>query len=382
MFKNFLKILLKQFKKNWVFKKYPKKNILILDKAIELNLENDFFQLPKNEINFLIILELIFRKIFFNKDLKKLGINDCYYKILIKKIDPKIMIGHECDLITFKSKKLFPKKILIMFQFATYCEIYKSAAKKRHLNHMGLKEGKIKVDYFCVYDEWHKSFFDYYDTEFIITGSVKNNSIYSKDKIKKKDIMLISEFRTKVKSYHGTNNNVATMRLADVCISYLSKIIYEYCNEKQKNFSVALVSNRKDKKYKDKNFKKDEIEFFKRDIANFNEENVDSISLAEETELVICLTSNLGNELISRGKKVLFLNIHYFVLPWYFLPNKSGPFWYQGQDKEIIKEKINYLLNLSDDNWKKTLEENKFIMKFDPENKILKNKIKHLLKII
>ena len=62
---------------------------------------------------------------------------------------------------------------------------------------MGLKEGKIKVDYFCVYDEWHKSFFDYYDTEFIITGSVKNNSIYSKDKIKKKDIMLISEFRKK-----------------------------------------------------------------------------------------------------------------------------------------------------------------------------------------
>ena len=86
--------------------------------------------------------------------------------------------------------------------------------------------------------------------------------------------------------------------------------------------------------------------------------------------------------MISRGKKVLFLNIHYFVLPWYFLPNKSGPFWYQGQDKEIIKEKINYLLNLSDENWKKTLEENKFIMKFDPENKILKNKIKYLLKII
>ena len=84
-----------------MFKNILKKNILILDKAIELNLENDFFQLPKNEINFLIILELIFRKIFFNKDLKKLGINDCYYKILIKKIDPKIMIGHECDLITF-----------------------------------------------------------------------------------------------------------------------------------------------------------------------------------------------------------------------------------------------------------------------------------------
>ena len=53
------------------------------------------------------------------------------------------------------------------------------------------------------------------------------------------------------------------MRLADVCISYLSKIIYEYCNEKQKNFSVALVSNRKDKKYKDKNFKKMKSNFSK-----------------------------------------------------------------------------------------------------------------------
>ena len=52
MFKNFLKILLKQFKKNWVFKRYPKKNILILDKAIELNLENDFFQLPKMKLIF------------------------------------------------------------------------------------------------------------------------------------------------------------------------------------------------------------------------------------------------------------------------------------------------------------------------------------------
>tara|TARA_B100000029_G_scaffold505697_1_gene586820 strand:+ start:2122 stop:3267 length:1146 start_codon:yes stop_codon:yes gene_type:complete len=379
MINNFLSFLLRQIKKKWVFKKYPVKKILILDRAIELNLEEDFFQIPNNEINFLLIIEIIFRKVFLNKKIRKLSFVDSYCKILIEKINPKVMIGHECDLITFKSKKFFPEKILIIFQFASYSEIYKSAARKRHLDHMSLKNEKIKVDYFCVYDEWHKNFFDYYDAEFIITGSVKNNSIISTKKNKKNDIMLISEFRTKVKSYHGTNNNVSTMRLADVCISYIAKIVSEYSIESQKKFSVALVSNRKDKKYKEQSFRNNEIEFFKRDIKNFKEEKIDSMSLAEESELIICLTSNLGNELISRGKKVLFLNIHYFVLPWYFLPNKSGPFWYQGQDKNIIKEKIEYLLSLSNEEWSQILEKNKIIMKFDPGNRILKNKIKDIL---
>ena len=58
------------------------------------------------------------------------------------------------------------------------------------------------------------------------------------------------------------------MSVSHIC----QKLFMSFAMKKQKNFSVALVSNRKDKKYKDKNFKKDEIEFFKRDIANFNEE--------------------------------------------------------------------------------------------------------------
>ena len=166
--------------------------------------------------------------------------------------------------------------------------------------------GKIKIDFFCVYDEWHKSFFNFYDTNFLITGSVKNNSLPVLEHDKKYDIMIISEFRQKVNSYHGTNSNVSTMRLSDVCLSFVAKTISEYCIKNDKKATIALASNRKDKKYKSKNFKKEEIEFFNRDIKNFSLVETDSNLLAAQSDLSICVASNLGFELLSRGKKVLF----------------------------------------------------------------------------
>jgi len=380
MINNFISLILRQLQKKWVFKKYEKKKILVLDRSIKLDLlRGEFYQIKKNELNFLLIFELLFKKFSFSKKIKDLSFVESYYYLLISKINPKILIGHECDILPFKIKVFFPDKILILFQFASYNNIYKKAAKIRHLKHARQNDGKIKVDYFCVFDEWHQNFFDYFDTKFLITGSVKNNSIPVVKSPKKNDILIISEFREKIKSYHGTNNNVSTMRLSDVCISYISKITNEYCKKNKKKISIAFVSNRNDKKYKGKGFRKNEIDFFKRDIENLKEENKDSITLAAESEMSICLASNLGPELLSRGEKVLFLNIHHFVLPWYFLPDKSGPFWYQGQNAEIIKEKIEYLLSLSESKWKETLAKNKIHMKFDSGNSILKKKIEDIL---
>ena len=108
---------------------------------------------------------------------KRFKFCESYYYLLINKINPKILIGHECDILPFKIKSFFPDKILILFQFASYNNIYKKAAKIRHFKHARQNDGKIKVDYFCVFDEWHQNFFDYFDTKFLITGSVKNNSI-------------------------------------------------------------------------------------------------------------------------------------------------------------------------------------------------------------
>ena len=380
MINNLTSLFLRQFQKKWVFKKYQRKKILVIDKSINLGLsKGEFYQIQKNELNFLLLFELLFKKITFNKKILNLSFIESYYYLLISKINPKILIGHECDILPFKIKLFFPEKTLVLFQFASYNNIYKKAAKIRHLKHAQQTDGKIKVDYFCVFDEWHQNFFDYFETNFLITGSVKNNSIPEVKLSKKNDILIISEFREKIKSYHGTNNNVSTMRLSDVCISYISKIVNEYCKRNKRKISIAFVSNRNDKKHKGKDFRKNEIEFFKRDIENLKEENKDSITLAAESEMSICLASNLGPELLSRGEKVLFLNIHHFVLPWYFLPDKSGPFWYQGQNVEVIKDKIEHLLSLSESEWKETLDKHKIHMKFDIGNSILKKKIDDIL---
>ena len=56
--------------------------------------------------------------------------------------------------------------------------------------------------------------------------------------------MLISEFRTKVKSYHGTNNNVATMRLADVCILICQKLFMSFAM-KTKEFLCSTCIKQK-----------------------------------------------------------------------------------------------------------------------------------------
>ena len=47
--------------------------------------------------------------------------------------------------------------------------------------------------------------------------------------------------------------------------------------------------------------------------------------------------SDLGPELLSRGKKVLFLNANTLISDWHFLKKEEGPFWYK------VKKKIRFL---------------------------------------
>ena len=63
-------------------------------------------------------------------------------------------------------------------------------------------------DYFLVKNEHSKNFYSFVKSEFIIAGSVKNNEIEIKKQNKIFDMMFISQFRSKVESYYGTNNNI------------------------------------------------------------------------------------------------------------------------------------------------------------------------------
>ena len=108
MINNFISLILRQLQKKWVFKKYEKKKILVLDRSIKLDLlRGEFYQIKKNELNFLLIFELLFKKFSFSKKIKDLSFVESYYYLLISKINPKILIGHECDILPFKIKVFF-----------------------------------------------------------------------------------------------------------------------------------------------------------------------------------------------------------------------------------------------------------------------------------
>ena len=87
--------------------------------------------------------------------------------------------------------------------------------------------------------------------------------------------------------------------------------------------------------------------------------------------------------MLARYKKILFIDLHYYLGGSPLDPivsSKEGFFWYQGQEPDIIKRKIDNMLQIRHEDWIKQLDESKLKMKFDPDNTILKNLVSKLLK--
>ena len=149
--------------------------------------------------------------------------------------------------------------------------------------------------------------------------------------------MFISEFRkldpktiNRIKQgYHSYTfaNRSIEMNFKDVCTIYVLDIINNFQNRKNIQLSVARSSIRKDKN--NRLSKTDEMKFFNEYLNNFHVEEIDSFQLAEKSDVIICISSNLGPELLARGKKVLFLNLNSLTHDWPFLPSDEGPFLVQ-----------------------------------------------------
>ena len=146
----------------------------------------------------------------------------------------------------FVFKNLFPDKISIVYQLASQANFLKKTAPAMIKNKR--KDLILKSNYFLTKTDWCKNFYDFVDAKFIEAGSVKNNEIPLKNLDKKYDIMFVSQFRTPIPSYWGTNNNVGGMKTIESATSYLIKILNKYCEEKNKKICIALSANREDKK--------------------------------------------------------------------------------------------------------------------------------------
>ena len=317
--------------------------------------------LNRNEVNLYYLPSSIFQYIFAKSELT---FKQIYLKNIFRSFKPKLLIGHNIDRLIFESKKFLPRLTTIVYQhniifdsdIAEYELIYKN----------------FKCDYFFVFDKRHEDIFSkIVDSKYIIVGSVKNNETkYIKNTNKDYSIMYISEFR----NYPKENFRSVAQKFIVDCLS-------DYCNYNNKKLCIALSANRPEKKSR-LNID-DELKFFNQKENKFHFERISSFELANKSELCICLSSNLGVELIARKIKVLFLPIlelydNSLKYPYFRVDN--SPILFCGLDREVIFKKIDYLLSIDDNTWQNIIKDKSYNFTYDENNTILKEHIDTTLK--
>ena len=370
--KSYLKLF---FKKRIIFYDNQKYDVLILDDgASKLDLSSICSSLTiTKQIYFFCMLVAIIKKIIFLK-FDKDKIIQQYYKELIKKFNCKILIAHD-----FK-KSIFNLEVegltRIVYQFADHELINKEKLKKHIILH---EDSNSKIDYYLIKHKIFEKNLDFIKTQFIETGSIKNNEKVVNNNKEEYDIMLISQFRPNIYNFFGVYNP-KMMYNSDSAIWYLTNVISKYCSSNNKKLAIALASNREDKKKY--NYKNLELKFFKSINDKFYTEDIDSYNLAEKSKIIVTTYSSLGLELLARGKKVFFLDPFHFLGGNYlnmFTSEKEGDHWLAGNDENKIFEKIDQLSNFSEEKWREIQKNSPLLIKFDPGNTRLKKIIQEII---
>ena len=146
-----------------------------------------------NNISYLIINDEIYFKIFLKalvnflfKKKRFNSLNDFYFYELIKYTSPSVAIGNEINKNIFKFKKFFPQKISIGYQLVYWSNIHKFLIKE----YFGNKKD-YACDYFLIFSKKSLKYLNFIKTNFIISGSIKNNFNY------------LSKKKTQVKFRHN-----------------------------------------------------------------------------------------------------------------------------------------------------------------------------------
>ena len=109
-----------------------------------------------------------------------------------------------------------------------------------------------------------------------------------------------------------------------------------------------------------------------------------SYQAVDSAEIVVTLESTLGYESVARCQKTAFFQIRSTLLELsertmeYGWPGnfpEEGPFWTNKPDPKIFTRILDYLFNVSDDQWKKDVESTNFssLMEYDPGNTIFQS---------
>lgn len=356
-----------------LFFKPKKKDVLIFDKT------GSQFIIPYlKEIGFEILDIRILKKISVN--FYVIFINICrfkfsfeeYLKSYINFVEPKIIISFiDNNYLFYKLKFFYPNAKTIIIQNAW------RSIKTDIFDNVSLKKLKSNKRNYCDFilsfnnkiGLMYKSFLK---GKVISVGSIRSNAELIKKRRKIYNYIYISIFRP----------HIFLKPEDEVLLSSINK----YFNEIKKKLYIlgsSIVYSEEEKNFYSKHLKNINFIFIPKTPERKTYQIIDS------SKIILSLESTLAYEALSRGNKVIFFSLRTNEIPdngenfgWPYKIRNNGRFWTTRLDKEIIKDKINYLEKLSDADFKKILNKNvKNLINYDFDNLILKKLIRQFVKV-
>lgn len=369
---------------------FPKKNNILLydDHGIDLMKilfsKNDFSILnTRKEIIHLPILIICLLNFKFKLD--------DYFFYFIRYVDPKIIVTHNDNYISFYNlARRFKNKKFIAIQRSVrsyHNDIYQLLENYFKIN------GSIKfsIEKFFVFNKQaQKEYSKYINASFEVIGSaIANNNTNKKINRSSEVISWVSGYirETDSKSIFFTGtDDVLKEDINQRTIEKIKSII-DFCKSRKLKFNIlGKMDSLSDGPQLVEQEKKFYEKYFSYDQYNFIESNNrDNFKELDQSALVVGVNSNLLYESLFRGNKTYFFNLYpdhrllstkqFGYLSGYPV---FGPFWAKAPTSEKLFENIDKILEMTNDQWKKiTNIYNPELIYFDENNSKLKNYFKN-----
>lgn len=341
-----------------------KKKILLFDNTGVDVLEKIIFNKYEiiysrdEEIN-LFYLFLTIKKFIFDKEFyKKKNFYYCVSIINFHKPE-KVITFIDNNILFYRLKKEFPKIKFIAIQNGY--RFYKDDLFETLDN---MNEKFSCDEYYCFGNETKKLLSKkLINTNIYVAGSLRSN-LTKKTVLKKKECCFISSFGISSLKYEKK----------------ILKILLEFC--KKNNLILSILARKKmqnEKIFYEKILNSSKFLFIpKSDNFSF------SYNYIDRCEIVISLNATLGYESLSRANKTFIINTNdrnsscksFLQFGWPGSYKKEGIFWTSKIDKKNIINRLNYILKLKNNIWKKkSLKISNQILKFDPQLDFLRKKL-------
>jgi len=361
-------MLFRFFKMKYFFRKPKKCKILVYDKQsisfarILFEKRNlSVFDKRYESINLYVLFLTLINFRFKN-------FKDLYKRIYFNFVSPDIIYTSIYnDLSFFKLKAIYPDAEYIADQNGLRDPDFIKSLKKSSINK------NLKIDHFFVFSKHDENILSkYIKCKYYVAGKTDNNSIrrqikpHSKNS-KKKILFISGKMPDRSKINYIESQKLIFCRLIEICkIKKIKLFFKEKKSFFKHNTKLEYSSTDKRKSFYQNHFGSKSWYFIP---YSYNHKK--KYNLLHKFNFVILQDSTLGYELLSKGVKILCLTNKFPVLGLdiNFNKKREGLFWTNKTDLLSITKKINNIINMPSDNWRKVASNfSKKILSFDNNN--------------